>query len=212
MRHWVFDLDGTLVNSFPSYFRLLEEILANYGVQVSQSELVHSRHVSLPQFMLLHLNEIQALEASDEVIRISMDRLHEVQPFEGIIELLAHLKGQECHMSVWTARERVTAEAVLNFTGLSRYFDRLISRTCVEQSKPHPEGMLRALSESGTLAIESVMIGDHAMDMQGARAAGVKAIGACWLDGHSSDISHLADHHFTSVADFAVWAKAHYIT
>lgn len=35
VRHWIFDLDNTLINSFPLYSSILNEVTEQYGVQLS---------------------------------------------------------------------------------------------------------------------------------------------------------------------------------
>lgn len=49
------------------------------------------------------------------------------------------------------------------------------------------------------------MIGDHKMDIEAAKAAGIKAISVCW-DETDSDLKEFSDHHFITVQDLHLWA------
>jgi phosphoglycolate phosphatase len=53
-------------------------------------------------------------------------------------------------------------------------------------SKPHPGMLLRAMSETGALPADTVVVGDSSYDMLMARSAGVSAIGVAW-GYHSAD-------------------------
>jgi phosphoglycolate phosphatase len=60
--------------------------------------------------------------------------------------------------------------------------------------KPHPDMLLRAMSETGAEAAATVMIGDTTFDMQMARSAGTMAVGVGW-GYHGSDELRAAGAH-----------------
>ena len=64
----------------------------------------------------------------------------------------------------------------------------------------------RGTPAMGTPPEGAVMIGDHAMDIKGAKAAGVKSVSVAW-DKNVSEAQKLSDHHFTTVSDLHDWAK-----
>ena len=56
--------------------------------------------------------------------------------------------------------------------------DVIIGGEDVKQHKPHPEGLLKALENLNVEAINALYIGDHPIDAQAARGAGVAFVGA----------------------------------
>lgn len=205
MRHWIFDLDGTLVDSLPSYTRVLGEVIEEFGVTLSHEDREQIRHLILPKFLERVLKPNQIEPAYKKVIAINLARQAEIPTFSGIDELLGFLRSKGCVLSVFTAREKVTAQGILKETGLHQYFSRLVTRDCVAKCKPHPDGIHQILTESKTRPETAVMIGDHCMDMQSAKSAGIKGISVSW-DGGPSHAKDLADHHFTNVSELRAWA------
>lgn len=205
MKHWIFDLDNTLINSFPLYSRILTEVTAHYGVLLSVEDQKHIQHLALPKFLERVLDNHQVEPAFQKTIELSMARHSEIQPFEGIVELLTLLKSKGCTLSIFTARELVTARAVLNTTGLDHFFEQLVTRDCVAHSKPSPEGINKILNSIQSSKVHALMVGDHQMDIEAARAAGIKAVSVCW-DRADSELTTFSDHHFTTVLDLHLWA------
>ncbi len=206
MKHWIFDLDNTLVDSFPSYTRVLIEVTERYGVMLSKEDQKQVRHLILPKFLEKFLSADNVEPAFREVIELNLARQNEIKPFEGIVELLSFLSLKGCRLSVFTARELITTKGILSESGLDIYFDQVISRECVLKSKPFPDGIYRILGESKSAYQGAVMVGDHKTDMEAAQAAGIKRISVCW-DQHDSDIENFSDHHFVTVSELQTWAK-----
>ncbi len=205
MRHWIFDLDGTLVDSLPSYTRVLTEVVGEFGKTLSAEDLQQIRHLILPKFLERVLPPEQIATALNKVISINLARQSEIPMFEGMDELLTFLRSNGCVLSVFTARERITALGILNETGLHRHFSHVITRDCVAKSKPHPDGIHQLLAESKIDPAQAVMIGDHRMDMESAKSAGIKGVSVCW-DGGQSHAQDFSDHHFTNTGDLRKWA------
>ena len=55
--------------------------------------------------------------------------------------------------------------------------DALVTRDDVENTKPHPDHILRALDSLGVSSSEAVIVGDHWMDVLGGKSAGTRTIG-----------------------------------
>lgn len=176
MQHWIFDLDGTLVNSFPFYTQVVTEVLQDFGISLSSEQQAQAKHHIPKVYLAKFLNEDQVDQAFEKIIQISLQRQSEVPLYEGIRDLLVFLKSKNCTLSVFTAREKTTALALLETTGLRQHFSHVVTRDCVTNSKPHPEGLQHILKESNSLPEKAIMIGDHRMDMESARSAGVPCI------------------------------------
>ncbi|MGE3469009.1 MAG: HAD hydrolase-like protein, partial [Vicinamibacterales bacterium] len=100
--------------------------------------------------------------------------------YAGIPDALASLASHGVPMGVCTSKRADFAERILARFHLRRHFD-FISGGDVGVGKDH---QLRMLLESGTADPGSVMIGDRAVDVIAARAAGLRSVGVLW--GHGS--------------------------
>lgn len=204
-KHWIFDLDGTLIDSHPLYRSVFEEVARHFRLDLSAQAWEELCHIVLPAFLDKYFPSDLHETALKMVVDRNVERQLEIEVYDGIFEILDHLQGAGCVMSVCTARELKSAKAILAAKNLEKYFGRLISRDCVTQTKPHPEGVLRLISESGAAVHETLMVGDHIMDIEAARGAGILAVGVGWNTYAREDLSPHSDHHFRHIGDFHKW-------
>ena len=211
MKHWVFDLDGTLVDSSPAYEKAIEIIFSNFGLICSADDLQKAHLYFNPyEFFSLYLKEKQVVAAIDMLLQLNLDHADKITEFSGISELIENLYNKNVKLSVWTGRDYFSARKILDHLGLSKYIDQCVSRTCVTNTKPLPDGLLKILKDSAGHPSHTVMVGDHQYDILGARAASVKAVSVSWKSSAVSDLVKISDHHFYQVADLKTWALNHY--
>lgn len=207
-RHWIFDLDGTLVNSHPLYRSVFENVVRNFQLHLPPSAWDELCRVVLPDFLERHFPTEIRQPVLEMVIEQNMARQSEIEVYPGIPEVLGCLREAGCVMSVCTARELKSATGLLRATKLDSYFDQLVSRDCVVQTKPHPEGINRLMNSTATTEHETIMVGDHRMDIEAARGAGIRAVSVCWNVESHDDLSAHSDHHFNCVTTFHHWAAS----
>lgn len=185
MQHWVFDLDGTLVDSFPHYFAALERIFADRGkIFPATGEARREAISTMPsQIFKKYLGEEEVESALAQLMIRSENDSARVIPFEGAADLLAELSERGKKISVWTSRDLRSARLVLDHSGLGKYASMLVSGNCVKRHKPDPEGLTMLANHHKQPLSEFVMIGDHEMDMQAGISAGVPSYRASW-HGH----------------------------
>ena len=87
----------------------------------------------------------------------------------GLKQLLGILKP-EFGLAVATNRSN-TIEKVLQWNGLDRYFDIVVSSLDVKNPKPHPDSLLKIVGFFGIKPSEALYVGDSVVDYETARAA-----------------------------------------
>ena len=196
MTNWVFDLDGTLVDSFEHYFISLEEIFSLHGKTFSR-DLCHAALTdNLIHFFNTHLGE-SALETSlQELRRRSNQDALQIRAFPGILESLDGLRKSGAKIGVWTNRDYDSASLILKHSGLEGLVDCFVSGSCTKARKPEPEGLLRIAGEMASKPQEITMVGDHEHDVLAAKAVGARAVRASWHSYWTVDACNIADHHF----------------
>jgi phosphoglycolate phosphatase/pyrophosphatase PpaX len=207
LKNWVFDLDGTLVDSFGPYFQSLREIFTRYDVPFTEYDIKKSLTMHTTKYLPLYLSQEQIQIAIPELLNASQRDSHHIKPFEGVIQSLDHLKSIGTRMAIWTGRDLKSAQMILENTKLASYFDECVSGTCVTNHKPHPEGLLRIVKNWNCTPNEVVMVGDHDVDMQGAKATQSYAVRVSWAVDEipNCDIAHK---HFATPSDFESWLKS----
>ena len=99
--------------------------------------------------------------------------------FPGILELIEGLAVPEIFLGVATGKNLRGLEHTLAVHGLRDRFHTLQTADLC-RSKPDPEMVLRAMTETGVEASATVVIGDTSFDIEMARSAGATAIGVAW--------------------------------
>lgn len=96
-------------------------------------------------------------------------------------ETLAHLSQQGHFVALATNLGRGSLNRFIETHGLSGLLD---AHVCADDAafKPAPEMLHLILKQTQVPPGQAWMVGDSSSDMQMARAAGIKACGACWGD------------------------------
>jgi HAD superfamily hydrolase (TIGR01509 family) len=115
-------------------------------------------------------------------------RYKELMPYmrreEELVETLEQLKGQ-VELAVCTNRAS-SMEMIIEDFGLEGFFGCIMTAGKVQHPKPHPEPLFKVLEHYGLAPHEALFVGDSAVDMQAAAAAGVPFI------AYKSDLPALA--------------------
>ncbi len=90
-------------------------------------------------------------------------------------QMLDSLRAREIPTGIVTRNCRRASELSISIAGV--HADVIICREDSNNHKPHPEPILLALSKLSADPRNSIMVGDHIMDVQAGKAAGMKTIG-----------------------------------
>jgi phosphoglycolate phosphatase len=109
------------------------------------------------------------------------------------------LASQHAVLGVVTTKTAKYSIELLEHMGLMNYFDVLIGREDVEYPKPHPEPILKALSQLPSDKKKYWMIGDTPMDILAAKAANIESVAVTC--GYADEIALLE--HTDNLSDTA---------
>lgn len=213
MKHWVFDLDGTLVDSLPAHFEVVETIFKTFNRPFSKEnhhEVLKATAKTFAVFLEKHVGHKNLPLALAMFHELTNEALKTIRPFTGIEDVLKTLKSKQHHLAVWTARDLIVTEQILKHSGLSPYFSVCISGTCTAQAKPHPEGLQRIATHFNSDTSSMLMVGDFDSDMLGAQAFGIKAVRVNWHSLNSQPATSpcaIATWQFHKVSDFHEWIE-----
>lgn len=179
-RHWVFDLDGTLVDSFQYYLNILERVFAGYGVSLTEEDIKLCFGQPADKFLASKLSPSEVRAALTVLRDQSVADSREIEAFAGIKDLLLHLQQSGKKIAVWTSRDGASADMVLKNTGLGQYIDFCVTGTCVTQHKPDPEGLHMIATKFSCELSDLIVVGDHDFDVKAAKSTGAYAVRASW--------------------------------
>ena len=207
MKHWVFDLDGTLVDSFSHYFKALEEIFNHHGAKFTDDLRLPALTYELTVFFEEHLGKENVKRAFSNLQIKSNEHAKHIRTFSGMENVVKKLVDQGSQVGIWTNRDLVSAELILQSSGLKKYTQTCISGTCVNRRKPDPEGLLRIISLFDCKPEEVTMVGDHVHDVTAAKAVGARAVRASWHSYWPIEKCAHSDVQFHEISDFEAWVK-----
>jgi len=176
----LFDLDGTLLDTNELILRSFLHALEGHSTQ-TREELIP--HMGMPLVEQLKLfSKLDDVTEIMEKYRAFNFANHDalVVAFPYVKETLAALHGAGVKIGIVTSKIRKTTLMGLVLCGLSEYIDTIVSCDEVENPKPDPEGIRRALRELGAEDGPALMVGDSSFDLEAAKRAGIGAVGVSW--------------------------------
>lgn len=175
----VFDLDGTLIDSIRDLTEASNELSAAYGGprhdQAAVTRMVGEGARVLVDRVLAPVGGLSAHpDAFDRYVHI-YDRhlVTHTGPYPGLADTLSVL-GQSHVLAVLTNKPRASTERLLSFTGLDRFFRDVVCGDGPFPRKPDPAGLGWLMEQNASSPRRTMLIGDSDVDLETARAAGVR--------------------------------------
>ena len=176
----IFDIDGTLTSTNELIFASFNHITEKYlGRKYSSDEIVSLFGPTEDQ-ILKDMCGDNFEQAKKEYYNFYSGNHHMADLYPGIKEILAHLKGKNILLSIYTGKGRKAAIITLKKLAIHDYFDLIITGDDVQEHKPSAEGINKFLEQFSLRKNEVLMIGDSPADIKAANSAGVKIASVLW--------------------------------
>ena len=181
----VFDLDGTLIDSYDAIAESLNHALTSMGrapLPVAQVRRMVGEGLEVLIRKALALEEGSedgdGIATGVRLFRQRYDLICEEKTtlLPGVGPTLPVLHARGYAMSVATNKPSYFAARLLQALGVGRYFAAVLGPDLVARAKPDPEMMRAAMTAMGLGPDETIYIGDMPLDLVTARAAGVPVI------------------------------------
>jgi len=181
MAHYLFDFDGTLVDSMPTYIsvmlRILDEHHISYGDDIIQiitplgnvntAKYFVTLGVDLPEEQII---EKMSAYAEDEYA-------HRVEAKIHVIDTLRALKARGDSLNVLTASPHLTLDPCLKRLGIYDLFENVWSCNDFGTSKADPAIYHMAAEKMGVSVEDVTFLDDNVNADRTAKAAGMRVIG-----------------------------------
>ena len=184
---FLFDLDGTLVDSVYQHVLAWREALESGGIHLAVWRIHRQIGMSGGLFVNALLRETGHSVSKEEAERLQ--EVHgeafrryasQVRPLPGAEELLSYLTKAGVPWAIATSGRLETASLSLRLLGLGDDVP-IITRDLVRHAKPDPDLFLAAAEKLGVDISDSVVVGDSIWDLLAARRA--RALGVGLLSG-----------------------------
>jgi HAD superfamily hydrolase (TIGR01509 family) len=211
----LFDLDGTLLDTFPAVTRAwnaaMEPILGRAFDPIEVA--AHFGPPDEPMLLAAFPDSLSASEREAAIERYFAEyclALAQIKPFEGIESLLDWLGARALPMGIVTGKGRRATDVTLAHFGWTDRFEWVVTGSEVALPKPDPEGVRRVARELHMEAANCVFIGDSPADIGAAQNAGMLSVVAGWHDFYLEELRHLSpDFWPQSPFELQRWFEAH---
>lgn len=180
----VFDMDGTLVSSFPLIIRSITEVLKKYPNEISPSNLIQDFYGPDEEGMFRKMLKDPGLagKAFKEYLSCYSRWHHDMLPhaIDGIPELLRELRDRRTlRLGLVTGRSKESLDITLDALGLRRFFEDIESGSARGPVKQ--ESMRRLMTNLGVEHTEVIYIGDALSDVNEMRGLRIPTV-SVWYD------------------------------
>lgn len=190
----LFDVDGTLIDSWDFIFGAVKHALKKHGHTISEEVIVSAMGgrslLDYYKFLLPKTDWEEIAKSHDE---FQQDKFDLGKPFPAAKRILKKLKSQGYLMGAVSNRTRESLKITLDRAEFSPFFDIVVSAEDVQNPKPHPEHVQAALTYLKVEPDNSFMVGDTKHDIEAGKKAGVKTIGVTYgflgtdIENHNPD-------------------------
>ncbi len=179
---YIFDCDGTLVDSMPLHYRAWTASFRHHGAPFEWSEERFYAGAGVPDREIvagLNAEHGCALDA-DAVHETKLEwfvrHLHELTPVAAVAEIVRELHGRGEKISVATGSDLSLVEPELRHVGLRDYFEIIVTPADVRRGKPAPDMFLLAAERMGVDPAACLVFEDGKAGLQAADAAGMASV------------------------------------
>jgi HAD superfamily hydrolase (TIGR01509 family) len=181
---FLFDLDGTLVDSVYQHVLAWREALESEGIELSVWRIHRKIGMSgglLTNMLLRETGLTLGPERAQRLRQVHADALNrrqgEIRPLPGANALLAALTEAKIPWAIATSGRLETAGPALEKLGVDATRVPVVTRDLVKYAKPDPDLFLAAAERLGVPIESASVVGDSVWDMLAARRAHALGIG-----------------------------------
>jgi len=191
---YLFDLDGTLIDTAPDLNLSQNHALTTFGYQ--PADLAQTRHWVGHGARVLLQQALQAQQADEQ----HLDAMHEAflhyyadhiaagsAPYPQVVATLRTLRARGAKLAVVTNKNEALSRRLLTEIGMLDAFDLLVGGDTAATPKPDPAPAQYACSELALAANQVLFVGDSATDVGCARNFGCAVV--CVSYGYSQGIA-----------------------
>ena len=192
LKHFIWDFDGTLFDSYPTIVEAFSRALKEYGHEADKDEIFSNMIITIA-YACEHYQK--KFDLPDECIA----RFRELQkklepeylvPMENAMEICEEIVKRGGRNYIYTNRG-ATTHSFMQASGMAAFFtDHVTSADPAFERKPSPRAILYLMEKYGMEPKETVMIGDRSLDVQSGKNAGVHS---CFFDSGNTGADGGAD-------------------
>ena len=180
---FIFDIDGTLVDSMAAHTQAWLEFLEQNGAQLNSQDVRRTLVGRTTRDILLQAFGEDLSEGEIETLTEQKESLYRqlyqpmLKPLPGLLDFLEGARALGIPMAVASSANKANIDYTLDGLGIRAYFKEVVGEEQVTHPKPHPEIYLLAAARLDVPASRCLVFEDSAVGIQAALGAGMRVIG-----------------------------------
>jgi HAD superfamily hydrolase (TIGR01509 family) len=176
---YLFDCDGTIVDSMPLHYMAWKKALGEWGCEFDEN-LFYEWGGRPTDEIITTLNQQQGLSMPVEAVSSRKEDFYfELLPqLTAVADVVEHIEAEHGRIpfAVVSGSKRESVVASLTSLKLLDRFDMLVCAEDYTKSKPDPEAYLLAASKLGVAPASCLVFEDTDLGIQAAKAAGMATV------------------------------------
>ena len=199
----IFDLDGTLLDSFSWFLRVLPAVADKHGFRrVAEVEALRGKDIRA-MIAALEVRRWRVPLIARDMRKLKAQSLDSITLFPGVPEMLAALAGRGLTLAVVSSDSEANARRAL---GLSA--SRISHFACGASLFGKARKFRQVMRAAGIAPAATLAIGDETRDAEAAKAAGIDFAGVAWGYATAQALARMGPVTvFAEIADIAAWLR-----
>ena len=177
---FIFDLDGTLINSMPFHAKAWRQTSNEYGFDIDE-QMIFDMGGASSLDIANHLKNLghpidDPKSFVSRKIQIFTEHIDELEDFKSIQNILIDAKKRGCKIAIGTGTREPNALRILISKNLMCYVDAVVTSELVEKHKPYPDTFLLAAKKIGLNKEDCVVFEDGQLGILAAINGGFDCI------------------------------------
>ena len=177
----IFDMDGVIFDTELVYLEIWSKVFEKYGYKLQKevyAEVLGTGRENVKKVFLNNYgNELpidKMYREKDEDLEKAVDK--GIPLTQGAYEILSYLKNNNYKIALATSASKERALKQLRYADIEKFFDVIVSRDDVKETKPNPDIFLKAAKKLNFNPNECIVIEDSSAGIKAAFNAGMAGI------------------------------------
>lgn len=182
MKAFIFDMDGTMIDSMPYHLKTWQKLLEEHGLSMDLPDIQRQLYGTNAEVINRFFGEGRFSESEMEAFADHKEALYR-ELYSPDIQLVAGLEAfiRATHeagipMAIGTSGIMANVEMMLDRCNIRPYFSAIVTADEVKEGKPHPATFLRCAEKLGIQPDACIVFEDVPKGAEAAHRAGMKSV------------------------------------
>lgn len=199
MKYFIWDLDGTLFNTYPGMIKAFCKAVEFYGIDYDL-DLVKQLVMTSVDFAARYYSteevDQNTIKKKYSEIETSLP-LGDKEPFEGLVDTLTAIKKAGGHSFIMTHRGLSTLD-IIKYWGIEEYITETVTKANGFRRKPDPEAFTYLVGKYNLNKDMTLGVGDRDIDLLASNGAGISS---CFFNTNNIELDKCWDYEIKSLRE-----------